>query len=210
MPSLYIITGSNGAGKSSLGTAYIPEPLQKEVFDGDKLLMIKKKEFWNSGIKSSKECTRRAAEFVHTTFEDLINTALHNQADFAYEGHFTNEATWDVPRRFKNSGYHIHLIFFGLTDTNISELRVITRAKEGGHYVDPPTIATNFYGNLEKLDIHFPMFDTVDIYDTSGLEHIELAKIENGSPVISIEVSDLPDWFTNNLPAITELINENL
>lgn len=208
MPDLYIITGSNGAGKSTLGTAYIPESLREHVFDGDKLLMIKKKEFWNSGIKSSKECTRRAAELVHSTFEELINTALYNQADFAYEGHFTNEATWDVPRRFKNSGYNIHLIFFGLTDTNISELRVITRAKEGGHYVDPPIIAANFYGNLEKLDIHFHMFDTVDIYDTSGIEHIELVKLESGTPTISVEISDLPDWFTNNLPNITKLIRE--
>lgn len=210
MPNLYIITGSNGAGKSTLGTAYIPELLQNEVFDGDKLLMIKKKEFWNSGIKSSKECTRRAAEFVHTTFEDLVNVALHHQADFAYEGHFTNEATWDVPRRFKNSGYDIHLVFFGLTDTNISELRVITRAKEGGHYVDPQTIDANFHGNLEKLDIHFPMFNTVDIYDTSGIEHIELVKVENGIPTISVEVSNLPDWFINNLPNITNLIKETL
>lgn len=210
MPNLYIITGSNGAGKSSLGTAYIPESLREDVFDGDKLLMIKKKEFWDSGIKSSKECTRRAAEIVHTTFENLTDSALANQVDFAYEGHFTNEATWDVPRRFKNFGYNIHLIFFGLTDTNISELRVITRSKEGGHYVDPATIAANFYGNLEKLDIHFHMFDTVDIYDTSGLEHIELVKIENGIPAISVEVSDLPDWFTNNLPNITNLIKETL
>lgn len=210
MPDLYIITGSNGAGKSSLGTAYIPESLQDKVFDGDKLLMIKKKEFWDSGIKSPKECTRQAAKIVHTTFENLTNIALAHQADFAYEGHFTNEATWDVPRRFKNSGYHIHLIFFGLTDTNISELRVIARTKEGGHYVDPITIADNFYGNLEKLDIHFPLFDTVDIYDTSGIEHVELAKIENGIPIISINISDLPDWFTINLPTITGLINKNL
>ncbi|WP_168801978.1 hypothetical protein [Chryseobacterium candidae] len=54
------------------------------------------------------------------------------------------------------------------------------------------------------------MFDTVDIYDTSGLEHIELVKIENGIPAISVEVSDLPDWFTNNLPNITNLIKETL
>lgn len=210
MPDLYIITGSNGAGKSTLGTAYIPESLQNQVFDGDKLLMTKKKEFWNSGIKSSKECTRKAAEIVKTTFEELVNEALFNQVDFAYEGHFINEATWDIPRRFKDSGYNIHLIFFGLTDTNISELRVITRTKEGGHYVDPTTIAANFYGNLEKLDIHFSMFDTIDMYDTSGIEHIELVKLENGIPTISIDISDLPVWFTDNLPNLTNLIRETL
>jgi predicted ABC-type ATPase len=41
MPSLYIITGSNGAGKSSIGPNYLPENIQKKciVFDGDKLFM---------------------------------------------------------------------------------------------------------------------------------------------------------------------------
>lgn len=53
MPELYIITGSNGAGKSSIGFNYLPEFIQKNypIFDGDKLFMQKQKELWNSGIK---------------------------------------------------------------------------------------------------------------------------------------------------------------
>jgi predicted ABC-type ATPase len=43
MPELYIITGSNGAGKSSVGPVYLPKYIQKNytVFDGDKLFMHK-------------------------------------------------------------------------------------------------------------------------------------------------------------------------
>ena len=56
MPVLIIITGSNGAGKSSIGPDYIPSKLRDSIFDGDKLFMEKKSEIWASGVRSSKEC----------------------------------------------------------------------------------------------------------------------------------------------------------
>ena len=46
MPELYIITGSNGAGKSSIGPEYLPDTIRRlgPVFDGDKLFVEKRKE----------------------------------------------------------------------------------------------------------------------------------------------------------------------
>ena len=46
MPELYIITGSNGAGKSTVGPDYLPQHIGQHntVFDGDKLFMQKQKE----------------------------------------------------------------------------------------------------------------------------------------------------------------------
>lgn len=206
MPVLYIITGSNGAGKSSVGPDYIPTHLRSSIFDGDKLFMQKRSEFWVNGIKSHKECKKLAAEVVETTFDNLVESALKNNSDYAYEGHFTNDATWGIPQKFKESGYKIHLIFFGLTDTALSEIRVIGRAKEGGHYVDPLTLSSNFYGNLEKLDKYFEIFDSVTLVDTSGIEHIGLAVIKNGKCVSAVSQDELPEWFTTNLPNITAAV----
>ena len=201
MPELYIITGSNGAGKSSIGAEYLPFHIRDKckIFDGDKLFMQKQKELWQSGIRAHKEAKKIAFEFVTNSFDDLVENALIGATDFVYEGHFTNEATWDVPKRFKANGYSIHLIFFGLNDTSLSELRVIARTKEGGHYVDQITIADNFYGNLEKLNLHFDMFDTLEIIDTSEINHLILAKFIKGIPEYSISYEELPQWFLKNL-----------
>lgn len=206
MSLLYIITGSNGAGKSSVGPDYIPTHLRNSIFDGDKLFMQKRSEFWINGIKSHKECKKLAAEVVETTFDNLVESALKDNNDFAYEGHFTNDSTWGIPQKFKESGYKIHLIFFGLTDTALSETRVIGRTKEGGHYVDPLTLSSNFYGNLEKLDKYFGIFDSVTLVDTSGIEHIGLAVIKMGKCVSAISQDELPEWFTTNLPTITATV----
>lgn len=206
MPVLYIITGSNGAGKSSVGPEYVPQHLSASIFDGDKLFMQKQRDYYESGVKSYKECKKLAFEFVGETFEQLVENALQGSTDFAYEGHFTNDATWDIPRRFKDAGFEIHLIFFGLTDTSSSEMRVVARSKEGGHYVDPRTLADNFYGNLQKMDVYWTMFDSVMIVDTSSTEHIVLATLMNGTKHESLAIVELPDWFTVNLPAITAAV----
>ncbi|MFP5040853.1 zeta toxin family protein [Parasediminibacterium sp. JCM 36343] len=210
MPSLFIITGSNGAGKSTVGTSYLPETIQSSctVFDGDKLFMQKQRELWSEGMRAHKEIKKLAFTFVENTFDNLVENVLANKIDFVYEGHFTNEATWDIPKRFKAEGYHIHLIFLGLADTDLSEQRVLTRLKKGGHYVNPQTVADNFYGNLEKLNKYFPLFDTVQIIDTSSVQHEVLAVLHFGKLNYSLSLLQLPKWFKQYLPTITGLVTQ--
>lgn len=138
----------------------------------------------------------------------MVDQALASRSDFVYEGHFTNDATWDTPKRFKKEGYEIYLIFLGVSNPGISEQRVVARTKEGGHYVDTNTILSNFTGNLEKLDQYYGMFDSVQIMDTTEIEHEELAVLENGQPVFARSIVLLPSWFTTYMPGITQRIKQ--
>jgi predicted ABC-type ATPase len=209
MPELHIITGSNGAGKSSVGAVYFPIHIQQNcvVFDGDKLFMDKQRELWKSGIIAVKEAKKIVINFVEETFNSLVENAITNKIDFAYEGHFTNDATWDIPKRFQQEGFSIHLILLGLTDTYLSESRVIDRSKFGGHYVDPKTVAQNFYGNLEKLDKYFSLFDSVRIIDSSDLKYVDLCSLNFGVLKSAIQINLIPKWFSENLPNIYKVIS---
>lgn len=203
MPNLFIITGSNGAGKSTLGRDFIPIAYQHlPIFDGDKLFMEKQRDLWKAGIKASKEAKKLAIAHVEETFDNLVDTALTNLSNFIYEGHFTNEATWDIPRKFKAAGFDIHLLFFGLSSLELSEARVIARAKEGGHYVDPLTLASNYYGNMEKLNKHFEMFNSIQVIDTSEPEPMILSLLQAGNTTETLPENELPIWFKQYLPAI--------
>lgn len=207
-PELYIITGSNGAGKSSVGGSYLPTHIQEHysIFDGDKLYMQKQKELWASGMRAHKEAKKIAFQFVTDTFDQLVADALEKCETFVYEGHFTNDATWDIPKKFKETGFETNLIFFGLVDPDLSELRVIDRVKEGGHFVPRLTVEDNFYGNLEKLNQHLQLIDNLLIVDTSEATHIVLANIVREQIIESVPFEELPEWFTKYLPVLSARI----
>jgi predicted ABC-type ATPase len=208
VPELHIITGSNGAGKSTIGSNYLPAHIQHSltIFDGDKLFLDKRKEFYPHQARTHKEARKMANEWVIAHFESLVNNALSKKESFAYEGHFTNESTWEIPKRFKQNGYSIHLIFFGLPNTSVSEMRVIERSKTGGHYVNPLEIDLNFYGNLQKLNQHHSLIDNIQIIDTSETKHKVLFQMINNQVVSSVPHTKLPDWFTNYLPDLANKI----
>jgi predicted ABC-type ATPase len=146
MPDLYIISGSNGAGKSTIGQDYVPANVLEDssIFDGDKLYMHKHLELWKSGMRADKRIKEIANDFVLETFSQLIDEAIGSRKHFAYEGHFTEDGSWNVPRLFKNEGYAIHLIFFGLSNTDQSDEMFCVKA--GLHHFQCP-IFPDFYGS---------------------------------------------------------------
>ncbi|WP_299291629.1 zeta toxin family protein [uncultured Mucilaginibacter sp.] len=209
MPNLYIITGSNGAGKSTVGPEYLPKVIHSSypVFDGDLLYTKKLNELFPNITRSAKYARRDALDYVIELFEQQTEAALAKGEDYAYEGHFTNNETWEKPKQFKSSGYHIHLIFFGLNNPELSQFRVTERVTEGGHYVDPQTLRDNFYGNLQKLNIHHGLIDDLTIVDTSAINHKVLFKTIDHQVAYHTSIEELPDWFIDYLPNVVQLFS---
>lgn len=210
MPVLFIITGSNGAGKSTVGYTYLPEKIQKNytVFDGDRLALLKKREFLDT-IKSLKEARNAADDWVQTHFRKEVTVAIKSQDHFAYEGHFRDKSTLIIPRKFKKSGYAVSLIFMGLTDPHQSELRVLDRAKHGGHFVPLYEIQSNFYGNLVMLNNNYKFFNEILVVDTSlSLQHKILLHLRDSEIHSYTPSPDLPDWFSRFLPKLLQLIKK--
>ena len=75
MPDLYIISGSNGAGKSTIGQDYVPTDVlaDSSIFDGDKLYMQKHLELWKSGMRVDKKIKEIANDFVFYGNLDQLN-----------------------------------------------------------------------------------------------------------------------------------------
>lgn len=205
-PQLFIITGSNGAGKSTLKQALLPLKYNNlEIFDGDIFYTKKSTEFYKK-YRSSKEARKSANEALENHFRTLITSHIVNREDFAYEGHFTGTGAWEAPRQFKAAGFDIHLIFCGLKEVVKSIQRVEIRFKKGGFHVSPLDINNNFHGNMQMLNQHYKMFDSIEVLDTSDII-LPIYHLSNGkasSPLTDVEI---PQWFKYGMPELYKLIS---
>lgn len=189
---------------------YLPETVQQNcrIFDGDKLTLQKRLEL-KPTIPSLKEARRIANEWILAHFNFLVKEALSKKEDFVYEGHLPEDELWSTPRKFKRYGYKIHLIFFGLTDTDLCAVRVLERAKLGGHDVPPYEIERNYDGNLWQLNKRFKSIDNLQIVDTSeSHKHTVLAVFTKGKLDFALHHGRLPEWFEKKLPALYRIIEK--
>ena len=197
MPELHVITGSNGAGKSSVGSEYLPSHIKNvyTVFDGDKLTLDKTKELY-------------ATKLHH--FNEQVKKAISKVDHFAYEGHFREASAWKIIDRFKKNGYSVHMIFFGLINVERSAMRVLERALSGGHNVSQAEIDLNYRGNLLQLDRHFKKLNELKIIDTSETVPKVLLELLNDEVVFCVPFFELPDWFTTYLINLTRRLFPNI
>ncbi len=204
-PQLFIIAGSNGAGKSTYKQALLPKGFKGlNIFDGD-LYFTRQLTCFYKINRSSKESRKLAEQALEDEFFGLVELHISQQQDFAYEGHFTGKGAWQIPERFKREGYEIHLIFCGLNSLTRSVQRVNLRVKKGGFHVTPLAIENNYWGNMEMLDKNFAMFDSVEIVDTSNTI-IPIATLKSGYPSRTVPIDQIPIWLKQGMPVIFELL----
>ena len=202
MPNLFIITGANGAGKSTLSKNLLPQSFaQLDVFDGDKFFVETLRSIFPSQTKSPKYARDSAFQATVTAFEGLVDNAIKNNEDFAYEGHFSTPSPWEVVVRFKEMGYRITMFFLMVDTLELSQKRVSERVKTGGHYVTPNEIEKNYIGNLVQLNLKFDVLDELIVADNSKLSSPSL--VLHISEQKSIFIADTkPDWFRQYLNKI--------
>lgn len=207
-PQLFIITGSNGAGKSTYRQALFPEEFHNlDIFDGDIFYSNKNTEYYKK-YKSSKEARNLANEALEEHFIDLVDNHIRNQQHFAYEGHFTGPGAWKIPERFKAEGFDINLIFCGLDSVSTSIKRVEIRVRKNGFHVNPLDIENNYYGNMEMLNKYFSMFNSIEILDTSNAI-LPVCSLRENEAFTPLSDENLPSWFKTYMPDIYALVPLN-
>jgi predicted ABC-type ATPase len=133
-PTLLVVAGSNGAGKSTHSRNLLPEEMEGlDIWDFDIQFNDLKKQMVQDGIPV-KEANVKANDQVNDWFNELRNTAMDSKSSFAYEGHFTEGSHWQPLLEAKQEGYFVHMVYLGLKDELTSIHRVNRRTKAGGHY----------------------------------------------------------------------------
>ena len=158
-PSLIIIAGPNGSGKTSVtgkilehrwieGCTYInPDFIARDEF-GD----------WNSPDAVVKAANRAA---------ELREQCLKNKTGILFETVLSAPDKIDFINRTKDAGYFIRLFFIGTENPAINAGRIARRVMEGGHDVPITKIISRFSKSIANACIAASIVDRLYVYDNS-------------------------------------------
>ena len=157
---LYIISGCNGAGKTTASYTVLPEILKIDEFvNADEIAR---------GLSpfNPDEMAIEAGRLMLKR----INELLTRGKDFAIETTLATRSYANLVDRAHMLGYEVHLVYFWLNSTELAKKRVASRVILGGHNI-PHAIIERRYGlGIKNLfGIFIPIVDEWMIVNNSNL-----------------------------------------
>ena len=198
---MIIISGCNGAGKSTFAPSFLQEGLTS--FDYDRIFIENLYSLPDSELRE-----KFAKDSASNTFELAIEKAIFNKLDFCYETNFDSHPLYWA-EKFRDNAYQINLIFFCIATQEIAQHRIQVRTEFKGHFIDNNTIDLKWKAGYKNLNLHFSFFDNILIVDNSvqNAVYTNILQIEKGEVVLMTE--QIPEYFNHRLPDIFKFININ-
>lgn len=157
-PSLYIIAGCNGAGKTTASMSVLPEVLNcREFVNADEIA---------KGLSpfQPEEVAIEAGKLMLERIDYLLN----KRATFAIETTLATKSYKKLVERAKSLGYQVVLLFFWLSSPEMAEMRVAQRVASGGHNIPKDVIHRRYWAGLSNLfEIFVPIVDLWSLYDNT-------------------------------------------
>lgn len=134
MPRLYIISGCNGAGKTTASYSLLPEMLECSEF-------VNSDEF-AKGLSpfDPDKAAIGATRFVIKKIQYLIK----RQVDFGIETTLATRTLMRTIEMAHKAGYSVTLLYFWLNSPELAIERVRARVQSGGHNIPEETIRRRY------------------------------------------------------------------
>ena len=177
MPNLYVISGCNGAGKTTASYTVLPEILDCEEFiNADEIAR---------GLSpfNPDKAAIEAGRIMLSKIDEFIKNSL----DFAFETTLSTKSYLHTIKEGKENGYEVTLLFFWLDSVELAIERVKTRVAEGGHGIPEKVIRRRYYSGIKNLfDLYIPVCDYWMITNNSN-PNLELIAEGNYETITKIE-----------------------
>jgi predicted ABC-type ATPase len=134
MPRLYIISGCNGAGKTTASYTMLPEMLECSEF-------VNSDEF-AKGLSpfNPEKASIQASRYMIMKIRYL----LKRQMDFGIETTLATRTLLKTIRMAQDAGYTVTLLYFWLNSPELAIERVAARVETGGHDIPEDTIRRRY------------------------------------------------------------------
>ena len=165
--SLYIISGCNGAGKTTASYTVLPEVLHcKEFVNADEIAR---------GLSpfNPESVAIEAGRLMLQRIEYL----LVKDESFSIETTLATKSYINLVRRAQVKGYTVRLLFFWLNSPELALQRIAERVAKGGHNIPEPIVRRRYVAGICNL---FRLFmsevDSWEIYDNSEYPAVQIAR----------------------------------
>jgi predicted ABC-type ATPase len=167
MPNLYIISGCNGAGKTTASYSVLPDMLDcKEFVNADEIA---------KGLSPFQP--DKVAIEAGRIMLNRINELMKQKVDFAFETTLSARTYSHLIKKAHSNGYFVTLVYFWLSSVDLAIERVRTRVISGGHDIADETIRRRYITGLENLSkIYLPICDYWMIFDNSEHPSVLIAE----------------------------------
>lgn len=160
MPQLYVISGCNGAGKTTASYALLPEMLGCSQF-------VNSDEF----AKSLSPFSPDAASIQASKLMLLkMNYLFRRNEDFAIETTLATRSLKRMIAKAREQGYSVTILYFWLNSPELAIERVRARVAAGGHNIPEPTIRRRYTAGLHYFfNVYRSMADRWILADNSKI-----------------------------------------
>jgi predicted ABC-type ATPase len=159
-PTIYLIAGCNGAGKTTFAKEFLPHQVKcLRFYNADELAR---------GL--SPLDPRAGALRAGRLLLNEIRESIDRHETFALESTLSGKTYIRIFQRALSLGYDIELHYLWLSNVEQAIARVKRRVRMGGHDVPVPDIRRRFKRSLvHLLDNYLPLATRWAIWDNRGL-----------------------------------------
>ena len=165
--NLYIISGCNGAGKTTASYTVLPEVLHcKEFVNADEIA---------KGLSpfNPESVAIEAGRLMLQRIEDL----LAKEESFSIETTLATKSYINLVRRAQAKGYTVRLLFFWLNSPELALQRIAERVAKGGHNIPEPIVRRRYVTGISNLfSLFMSEVDSWEIYDNSKYPAVQIAR----------------------------------
>ncbi len=172
--NLYIISGCNGAGKTTASYTVLPEVLDcKEFVNADEIAR---------GLSpfNPEGMAIEAGRLMLKRIEEL----LLKDESFSIETTLATKSYLNLVRRAQQQGYRVSILFFWLRTPELAVERVAERVQHGGHSIPENIIKRRYVAGINNLfHLFMPEVDFWTIYDNTEQPRQKVASCKKGAEI---------------------------
>ena len=188
--TIWLLAGTNGGGKSSIGGAAI-RAAGADYYDPDEATQHIREV--NPGVSLAEANVAAWREGVR-----LLERAIAERGNFAFETTLGGTTITKLLGKALDAGMDVHVWYVALASPELHLARIDKRVAQGGHAISERDVRRRYDASRQNLIELLPRLASLHVYDNSidadPPEPLLVLHMERGRVVEHCELAATPEW----------------